>query len=87
MSETLKEQGIWSRKYKQCEDCGKTEKPHRQKGLCTSCQSKKRYKKDKEMYKKYHKSYYDDNKEELKSKMRKYYHDKNKKKEEVNSNN
>jgi len=31
--------GKWSQKYEKCVKCGKTKKPHKSRGLCTSCYS------------------------------------------------
>jgi NADH pyrophosphatase NudC (nudix superfamily) len=70
---TLKDLGKWARHYKFCRKCKTTKYAHRQKGLCVSCFSKIRYKKEKKMYQELFRDYYKKNKTILDKKHRDYY--------------
>ena len=39
----------WSVKFDYCEECGKTEKPHRQNGLCSKCWELQKYRKHRDL--------------------------------------
>jgi hypothetical protein len=46
----------WSKKFKECKECGLTESKHVQHGFCTKCWAKKRRKDNIEYYQEYYKN-------------------------------